>query len=81
MAFHTYILFSNSLRKYYVGSTSNLKNRLRDHNSGRSKYTSKGKPWDLIYSKEFNNHTEALKLESQIKKRGARRFLNDLIKD
>ncbi|MBS3807775.1 MAG: GIY-YIG nuclease family protein [Bacteroidales bacterium] len=81
MAFHTYILYSNSQKKYYIGSTSNLKNRLRDHNSGRSRYTSRGKPWDLIYSKEFTTHREALQLENKIKKRGARRFLHGINED
>jgi len=77
MAYHTYILFSPSLQKHYVGSTGDLTTRLRDHNSGRSKYTARGKPWNLIYSKEFQNHTEALKLENKIKRRGASRYLED----
>jgi len=77
MAYHTYILFSPSLQKHYVGSTGNLVNRLRDHNTGRSRYTAKGKPWNLVYSKEFQNHTEALQLENKIKRRGASRYLED----
>jgi len=77
MVYHTYILFSPTLQKHYVGSTGNLANRLRDHNSGRSRYTAKGKPWSLVYSKEFQNHTEALQLENKIKRRGASRYLED----
>ena len=77
MAYHTYILFSLSLQKHYIGSTGNLTNRLMDHNSGRSKYTAKGKPWKLVFSKEFRTRTEALQLENKIKRRGASRYLND----
>jgi putative endonuclease len=40
--YFTYILFSASLNQYYVGSTDNLERRLNDHNTGRSKHTSKG---------------------------------------
>ena len=54
MAYHTHILFSPSLQKHYIGSTGNLTNRLMDHNSGRSKYTAKGKPWKLVFMLMFN---------------------------
>ena len=43
----TYILYSQTLNKYYVGSTSKLNQRLSDHNTGRSHYTARGKPWEL----------------------------------
>jgi putative endonuclease len=37
-----------------------------------------GMPWQLIYSKEYSSRAEAMRLEKQIKKRGAARFLIDL---
>ena len=45
-----YILYSKSIEKYYVGQTSNLQNRILQHNSGESKYTSKGMPWEIVKS-------------------------------
>ncbi|WP_081428658.1 GIY-YIG nuclease family protein [Cytophaga hutchinsonii] len=47
--FTVYILYSVSLKKYYVGQTNNYERRINDHNSGQSNYTSKGIPWILIY--------------------------------
>jgi len=38
--YFTYILYSESLGKYYKGSTSNVEKRLKRHNSGSEKYTS-----------------------------------------
>jgi predicted GIY-YIG superfamily endonuclease len=33
----------------YVGITSDLKQRLADHNAGKSPHTSKYTPWKLVY--------------------------------
>ena len=73
-----YILFSNTSLKYYTGQTNNLENRLYRHNSGLSLFTKSGKPWTLIYQIQFNNRSEAVQLESKIKKRGAKRYLEDI---
>ncbi len=72
-----YILFSNSNNKFYVGSTNNLQRRLTEHNSGRSKSTKSGLPWELIYFKECNSKSEAYQFEMKIKNRGISRYLDD----
>ncbi|MGA9238319.1 GIY-YIG nuclease family protein [Robiginitalea sp.] len=73
-----YILYSRSLKKYYVGQSSNLKDRLERHNSGRSRYTKLGIPWELKYEFCCSTRSEAMRLERKIKKRGAQRFIDDL---
>ncbi len=73
----TYIIYSNSIRKFYTGQTHDLTNRLEEHNRGKSSFTSKGIPWKIVYSKEFTNRSDAVRLERSIKKRGASRFLSD----
>ncbi len=75
--FYTYIIFSEKLNQYYTGSTQNLENRLNDHNTGRGKHSSKGEPWTLVFSQKFSTRAEAVRLENSIKKRGAKRFLDD----
>ena len=74
-----YILFSVSLNKYYVGSTVHLSIRIEEHNRGKSPYTKKGIPWELIHHIECESHDEAVQLENKIKKRGIKRFLEDII--
>ena len=73
-----YILYSRSTLKYYTGQTDNLENRLQRHNSGLSLSTKNGKPWDLIYMIEVSTRSEAMILEQKIKKRGAKRYLDDI---
>jgi putative endonuclease len=77
MIYVVYILYSESLDRYYVGQTNNLEKRIKTHNSCGKKYTSKGMPWKLINSYFCDTRSEALQLESKIKKRGIKRFLND----
>ncbi|GAB1857185.1 hypothetical protein MHTCC0001_20210 [Flavobacteriaceae bacterium MHTCC 0001] len=70
-----YILFSSKLNRYYVGQTSNIEKRLKVHNKGGKKYTTKGIPWILVKVYEFTNRSEAVLLERKIKKRGIKRYL------
>ncbi|WP_394707748.1 GIY-YIG nuclease family protein [uncultured Flavobacterium sp.] len=37
--FYTYILYSNTLNKYYIGSCQNIEQRLQDHLNSRNKFT------------------------------------------
>ena len=70
-------MHSESLGKYYVGQTKDLEERLERHNRGREKYTKRGIPWLLIASFACSSRSEGLRLESKIKGRGIRRFLED----
>ena len=78
MDFKVYILWSESLQRFYVGSTNDLNDRLFRHNSKEGKFTGKGVPWNLIRSFDCKDRSEAVRLENKIKKRGIRRFLLDL---
>ncbi|MBI2333929.1 MAG: GIY-YIG nuclease family protein, partial [Chloroflexi bacterium] len=51
--FYIYILYSQSLRRYYVGSTENVMRRLQEHNAGKSKYTRAGTPWESVHTEPF----------------------------
>jgi len=77
--FFTYILYSNSLNKYYIGSTNNISRRLEEHNSRHTKSTRNGIPWHLVFVKTFGNHSEALKFEKMIKRQKSRKFIEELI--
>ena len=76
-----YILFSQSLDKYYVGSTSlELNQRLRRHLSDHKGFTAKAKDWVIVYSEAFEDVSEARKRELQIKKWKSRTLIEKLIK-
>ncbi len=76
--YYTYILFSESLNKFYVGSCEDLKIRIERHGKDKSKFTGKAKDWKLVKHFEFETKSKALKLEIKIKKRGIKRFLESL---
>ena len=51
--FLVYILFSENYNKHYTGYTSDLQNRLLSHNRFGRGWTSKYRPWKLIFTKTF----------------------------
>ena len=55
---------------FYTGITTNLDRRVKEHNTSKvgAKYTKARRPVKLIYSKEFENRSEASIEESRIKK-------------
>ena len=77
MGFAVYILFSEKLGKYYVGSTEDVEKRILAHNEGLSKFTSLGIPWKQVHVIECADRSTAIKLELKIKKRGIKRYLLD----
>lgn len=55
---------------YYCGITNDLNNRISAHNNGTgAKYTKGRGPVKLVASRAVANRSEALKLESQVKRK------------
>ncbi|MBI5476849.1 MAG: GIY-YIG nuclease family protein [Ignavibacteriales bacterium] len=67
MSFYLYIIISEKTGKYYIGQTKSLEERIKRHNSGRSKYTKHGIPWRLIHSEEYSSRQDAVKRERWLK--------------
>ena len=80
MAFAVYILHSSSLDMYYTGQTSNITKRLVQHNSGGEKFTSRGIPWQLVWSTNKSTRSEALTLEKKIKNLNRKRLKDFMTK-
>lgn len=54
----------------YTGITDSIERRLKEHNSGKGgKYTAARIPVTLLYSQVYRKRPEALRRESQLKKR------------
>jgi putative endonuclease len=80
LMYYTYILYSETLKKCYTGQTEDLNRRIEEHNTGMTAFMKRGIPWTIFYSQKFSTRSEALILEKKIKKRGAKRFLEDNVK-
>jgi putative endonuclease len=62
----------------YCGISNNLKNRLKQHNSGKgAKYTRSRRPVELIGSSPELTKSEALKLEYRIKRLSADKKISE----
>ena len=64
---YVYLLQSEKDSSYYVGSTSDLKKRLQEHNRGDMKYTSSKMPHELIWYCAFRSKKKALDFEKYLK--------------
>jgi len=78
--FFSYILQSKKTKRYYIGSTDDVKNRLEEHNTGETVSIRRGIPWKIVHAEQFSTRSEAIRKENQIKARGAQRYLDDLNK-
>ena len=78
--YSTYIFYSASLDKYYIGSTSlPIADRLRRHLTEHDGFTAKAKDWIVVYIQEFVSKELALAREKQIKKWRSRRMIEAVI--
>lgn len=78
--FTVYVLYSKTYDKLYIGYTSNIQQRLLSHNLLATKgWTIKYRPWQLIYTEEFNSKTEAIDREKQLKSGKGREFIRNKI--
>jgi putative endonuclease len=68
--FFVYVLGSRSKNdcRTYVGWTTDLKRRLRQHNAGVGAKSSRGRKWVLLYSEYCKTRSEAMSREWHIKK-------------
>lgn len=58
----------------YTGATADLKQRLLDHNAGKSTHTSKFVPWELVCYTAFPDKYKALEFEKYLKSHSGRAF-------
>ena len=72
---YVYILKSEAVAdRYYVGLTDNLGERLRRHNAGDVRHTTKFRPWALKTAIAFSDRTRAADFEQYLKTYSGRAF-------
>ncbi|WP_081819404.1 GIY-YIG nuclease family protein [Maribacter sp. Hel_I_7] len=52
---YIYVLYSDVLKRFYVGMTDDLENRLVIHNFSKVKSTKPYVPWRIVHTEEYNN--------------------------
>jgi predicted GIY-YIG superfamily endonuclease len=61
-------------RHFYVGSTSDLRGRIKAHNAGQSLHTAKLRPWKLRWYCAFESLPQAEEFERYLKSASGRAF-------
>jgi len=78
---YVYILKSLKNGRYYIGSTININNRLKKHNTGLVKSTCKCRPYKLELVQKYESITKAKQIEYKIKKLKRRDYIEKMIRD
>lgn len=58
----------------YTGATEDMRQRMNDHNEGKSTHTSKYLPWKLIWYAAFPDKMKAFEFEKYLKSHSGRAF-------
>ena len=75
-----YIL-QNEKGKYYIGSTTDLTRRIKQHLSGHTYSTKRLGNLKLVFSQEYKELKDARYIELRLKKLKRRDFIDRIVKD
>ena len=80
--FKVYVLYSPKHHKIYIGFTSDLENRMDSHNIYSKKgYTAKFRPWEIVFTEDYEVKKEATNREKQLKTAKGREFIWVVVKE
>lgn len=83
--FYLYVTISKVDGDLYIGSTNDLRERLKDHNAGKVFSTKLRRPLELIYYEAYKSEKDARKREHNLKLRSRafaqlkKRIINSLL--
>jgi putative endonuclease len=77
--YYTYVLYSPAHNRFYKGHCKNPEQRLKEHNSGKTKSIRAYIPWQIIYLEEFNTLEQAIKREKFFKSATGRKFIKSVV--
>lgn len=79
--FYIYLIESTSGGHLYIGYTSDLKKRVKEHNRGLNFSIKPYKPWNLIYYEACVEESDARRREQYLKTSQGRRLMKRRLKD
>ena len=79
--YYIYVLKSEIDNNYYVGYSSDLKNRVEQHNTGLVASTKNRRPLQLIYYEACLNQQDATHREKYLKTSWGKRYIKARLKN
>lgn len=79
--YFVYVLISRKDKKFYIGFSKDVDNRIKEHNSGKNPSTVGRRPLELIYYEAHQSEQDALKRERYFKTSKGRTVLKQILKD
>lgn len=76
-----YILKSEKTARYYIGSSHDVDNRLKEHNSGKTISLKSQRPLKLVFKKLFPTNVDAVRMENKLKKCKNKKIIDLIVKE
>ena len=75
--YYCYVIYSQTLNKYYIGESDDVERRLELHNSGyfARAYSKRATDWSLFVVIPCPTRITALKIEKYLKKKKSRKYI------
>ena len=67
LSYCVYVLLSLKDSKFYIGSTSSLPQRLKDHEAGRNTSTKNRRPFILVFCEYYLSKSDMIRREKYLK--------------
>jgi len=80
IVYYVYILYSPSVKQYYIGETQDLPTRLLQHNDGlySGSFTKRADDWIVFHSIKCESRVLVRKIEAHVKNMKSRKYLENL---
>lgn len=79
--FHVYTLRSERDKGLYIGYTTNIRNRLEEHNEGSVISTKARRPLRLIFLESYINKADAVRRERYLKTTIGKKMLKGMLRN
>ncbi len=79
--YYVYVLKSKKDSRFYIGFSTDLKQRLKEHNEGKVKSTKSRRPLELVYYEAYKDENKARRQELFYKTGQGRRILKKRLEE
>jgi putative endonuclease len=78
---YVYVIQSSRDKKFYVGSTNDLKRRVKQNNDGLVPATKRRRPLKLVYYEACISKNDAIRREKYLKTAWGKRYIKNRLED